>query len=54
MCSKTMSAQEAKTEIAAIRDAGKEIRKSPESVRKFLLKHKILTAKGQLAKRFGG
>ena len=47
-----MSAAEAKKEILALRSAGKEVRKSPAEARKFLVKYKIMTPRGELSKRF--
>lgn len=48
------SPEEVKKEVAAIKKAGKEIRRTPETARAFLIKHGYITKSGKLTKYYGG
>jgi hypothetical protein len=50
----SFTASEAKREIQALRQAGDKIRRTPESAKAFLLKHKFITEQGELSKRYRG
>ena len=41
-------------ELRALRDAGRKIRRTPETARAFLIKHGFITKSGKLTKRYGG
>jgi hypothetical protein len=49
-----MTKRELEIELRAIREAGKKIRRSPQSARAYLIKHGFLTKTGRLPKRYGG
>jgi len=46
------SAKEVAKEIKAIKEAGREICKTPETARAFLVKHGFITKSNKLAKRY--
>lgn len=50
----TLSANEIREEIQAIKKAGKEIRKDRATTFAFLHKHGFVTKHGKLTKRYGG
>ena len=48
------TAEEVEKEVRAIRKAGREIRKTPETARAFLRKHGFITKDNKLTKKYGG
>ena len=49
-----MTKEEYERELKALRDASKEICRTPETARAFLIKHGFITKSGKLTKRYGG
>lgn len=46
------SSSEVKREVRAIKEAGREICKTPETARAFLLKHGFITKTNKLSKKY--
>jgi hypothetical protein len=49
-----LSKEESERVIKELREAGKKIRRTPETARAFLIKHGFITKGGKLTKRYGG